>query len=141
MCVWGGVLIYQEVCNVIVHPNYCHKLTHFHHPDTHTHTPQNSWGITTRTIGVMVMVHGDDQGIVVPPRVARYQVVLMATGIAKKDEATVKALKDGVQKIQTELEAAGVRCHVDERENCTLCFVPCEGLRWVGEWADRVAFK
>ena len=37
---------------------------------------QNSWGITTRTIGVMVMVHGDDKGVVAPPRVARYQVTL-----------------------------------------------------------------
>jgi len=35
---------------------------------------QNSWGITTRTIGVLVMVHGDDKGLVLPPRVAQYQV-------------------------------------------------------------------
>ena len=35
---------------------------------------QNSWGITTRTIGVMVMVHGDDRGLVLPPRVANVQV-------------------------------------------------------------------
>jgi prolyl-tRNA synthetase len=36
---------------------------------------QNSWGITTRTIGVMVMVHGDNKGLVLPPRVAHIQVV------------------------------------------------------------------
>ena len=35
---------------------------------------QNSWGITTRTIGVMCMVHGDNQGLVLPPRVACVQV-------------------------------------------------------------------
>lgn len=35
---------------------------------------QNSWGLTTRTIGVMVMVHGDDTGLILPPRVANYQV-------------------------------------------------------------------
>ena len=35
---------------------------------------QNSWGITTRTIGVMIMVHGDNQGLVLPPRVASIQV-------------------------------------------------------------------
>ena len=35
---------------------------------------QNSWGITTRTIGVLVMVHGDDKGLVLPPRVANIQV-------------------------------------------------------------------
>ena len=35
---------------------------------------QNSWGITTRTIGVLVMVHGDDKGLVLPPNVAEVQV-------------------------------------------------------------------
>merc|ERR1711934_472480 len=38
---------------------------------------QNSWGITTRTIGVMVMVHGDDKGLVLPPRVASVQIVVI----------------------------------------------------------------
>lgn len=35
---------------------------------------QNSWGITTRTIGVLTMVHGDNKGLVLPPRVACLQV-------------------------------------------------------------------
>ncbi len=35
---------------------------------------QNSWGITTRTIGVMAMIHGDNKGLVLPPRIAKYQV-------------------------------------------------------------------
>ena len=35
---------------------------------------QNSWGLSTRTIGVMVMVHGDNKGLVLPPRVACIQV-------------------------------------------------------------------
>ena len=35
---------------------------------------QNSWGFTTRSIGVMVMVHGDDKGLVLPPKVACLQV-------------------------------------------------------------------
>ena len=35
---------------------------------------QNSWGLTTRTIGVMTLVHGDDNGLVLPPRVAHVQV-------------------------------------------------------------------
>lgn len=37
---------------------------------------QNSWGITTRTIGVMTMIHGDNKGLVLPPRVAKYQVCI-----------------------------------------------------------------
>jgi len=80
---------------------------------------QNSWGLTTRTIGVMVMVHGDDKGVVAPPRVARHQVVLMATGIAGKTEEEIEALKSSVDKFAAELKAAGVRCHVDHRYNYT----------------------
>jgi len=38
---------------------------------------QNSWGLSTRTIGVLVMVHGDDKGLVLPPRVAPVQVVIV----------------------------------------------------------------
>ena len=42
----------------------------FEDPDTaeRVHVYQNSWGITTRTIGVMVLVHGDNKGLVLPPR-------------------------------------------------------------------------
>lgn len=36
---------------------------------------QNSWGLSTRTIGAMVMIHSDDKGLVLPPRVAQIQVI------------------------------------------------------------------
>ena len=39
------------------------------------HVVQNSWGITTRTIGVMIMVHADDKGLVLPPNIAKHQVI------------------------------------------------------------------
>ncbi|KAF9239288.1 hypothetical protein BU15DRAFT_88076 [Melanogaster broomeanus] len=45
---------------------------------------QNSWGLSTRTIGVMVMVHGDNQGLVLPPRVALVQVVVVPCGITAR---------------------------------------------------------
>lgn len=50
----------------------------FEDPETQAteYAYQNSWGITTRTIGVMVMVHGDNKGLVLPPRVACKQVGL-----------------------------------------------------------------
>jgi prolyl-tRNA synthetase len=41
---------------------------------TKQHAFQNSWGLTTRTLGVMIMTHGDDKGLVLPPRVAPKQV-------------------------------------------------------------------
>ncbi|XP_018370970.1 PREDICTED: bifunctional glutamate/proline--tRNA ligase [Trachymyrmex cornetzi] len=43
---------------------------------------QNSWGLTTRTIGVMIMVHGDDRGLVLPPNVAPIQIIVIPCGIA-----------------------------------------------------------
>ena len=48
----------------------------FEDPDTQEkkYVYQNSWAITTRSIGVMVMVHGDDKGLVLPPGVAQIQV-------------------------------------------------------------------
>jgi bifunctional glutamyl/prolyl-tRNA synthetase len=48
----------------------------FENPETgeKQHVFQNSWGLTTRTIGVLVMVHGDNNGLVLPPRVACLQV-------------------------------------------------------------------
>ena len=42
----------------------------------HMFVYQNSWGLTTRTIGVMVMVHGDNKGLVLPPKIAEIQVLL-----------------------------------------------------------------
>ncbi len=48
----------------------------FEHPETgeKQYVYQNSWGITTRTIGVLTMVHGDNQGLVLPPQAASIQV-------------------------------------------------------------------
>lgn len=45
---------------------------------------QNSWGITTRTIGVLIMVHGDDKGLVLPPKVASVQVRTRGRGREKQ---------------------------------------------------------
>ena len=55
----------------------------FENPETGAkeYVYQNSWGITTRTIGVMVMVHSDNNGLVLPPRVASIQVVIVPCGL------------------------------------------------------------
>lgn len=60
--------------------NFSHMFdVHFEHRDTHERlfAHQISYGMTTRTIGVMVMVHGDNRGLVLPPRVATIQVNLI----------------------------------------------------------------
>jgi prolyl-tRNA synthetase len=46
----------------------------------HIYVWQNSWGLTTRSIGVMILTHGDNRGLVIPPRVAEKQVVVIPVG-------------------------------------------------------------
>jgi len=76
---------------------------------------QNSWGLTTRSIGVMIMVHGDNKGLVLPPRVAPVQVVIVNIP-KKKSMAEVNAKCNEL--LQTLLNA-GIRAEVDLRDNYT----------------------
>lgn len=81
---------------------------------------QNSWGITTRTIGVMTMVHGDDKGLVLPPRVASLQVVVVPCGLpATATQEQIDAVMHKVQSVAADLKAAGVRVRADVRDNYT----------------------
>ena len=76
------------------------------------HVWQTSWGMTTRLIGGVIMVHGDDSGLILPPRVAPYQVVIVP--IPRGDwRATVLPR---VQEIAAALKQAGVRVVLDDRE-------------------------
>ncbi|MGX1675806.1 proline--tRNA ligase [Streptomyces sp. NPDC055400] len=69
---------------------------------------QTSWGSTTRMIGALVMMHGDDNGLRIPPRLAPTQVVVLAI---KGDDAVLAK----VHEIGDALTAAGIRVHVDDR--------------------------
>ena len=74
---------------------------------------QNSWGLTTRTIGVMVMVHSDDDGLVLPPRVAPIQAIVVPIMYnAQREELLAQTAA-----IVAELAAAGIRCESDTRSN------------------------
>jgi prolyl-tRNA synthetase len=73
---------------------------------------QTSWGLTTRTIGVMVMVHGDDTGLVLPPRIAPLQVVIVP--IVSKN-LTHEVADPYCLEILTALQAVGVRAKYDDR--------------------------
>lgn len=85
-----------------------------------TYVWQNSWGLSTRTIGVMVMTHGDNQGLVLPPRVVNIQVVIVPCGItAKTTEDERRAINDACADLAADLKKAGVRARADLREGYT----------------------
>lgn len=78
---------------------------------------QNSWGLSTRVIGVMVMVHGDNKGLVLPPGAAQFQVVIVPCGItAKTTDEQRKKLLDAVYDLEKGLKDAGIRARADTRE-------------------------
>ena len=74
---------------------------------------QTSWGVSWRLIGAMIMIHGDDKGLVLPPKVAPTQVVIVP--IYKNDEDKNSVLPK-VEEIRNELESKDIRVHVDDRE-------------------------
>jgi len=73
---------------------------------------QTSWGLSTRIIGGIIMTHGDESGLILPPRVAPYQVVVVP--IYRKDEERA-AVAAAIEKLLVELPPE-VRAHVDWRE-------------------------
>ncbi|XP_070694452.1 bifunctional glutamate/proline--tRNA ligase isoform X2 [Pempheris klunzingeri] len=79
---------------------------------------QNSWGLTTRTIGVLTMVHGDNMGLVLPPRVACLQVVIIPCGITVSlPEQEKEAVLTQCSKYLSRLVDAGIRVKTDVRDN------------------------
>jgi prolyl-tRNA synthetase len=74
-----------------------------------------SWGLSTRMIGAIVMTHGDDSGLILPPRLAPYQLVIVPIYRRNDDEVRSMVLKE-VEHIADGLDEAGVRVHVDMRE-------------------------
>ena len=73
-----------------------------------------SWGVSTRLIGGLIMTHGDDAGLVLPPKLAPYQVVI--TPIWKSDDQRALMLEKADQ-VAGALRADGVRVHIDQRDN------------------------
>lgn len=78
---------------------------------------QNSWGLSTRVIGVMVMVHSDNKGLVLPPRVAETQVVIVPCGLTVNTSDEVRqAILAGCEEIEAKLKAVDVRAYADLRD-------------------------
>jgi prolyl-tRNA synthetase len=73
-----------------------------------------SWGLSTRFIGAIIMVHGDDKGLILPPRLAPYQLVVVP--IFRNDEQKSKVM-EAIEVIEAQL--ADFRYHIDWREGMT----------------------
>src|SRR6185503_18634169 len=72
-----------------------------------------SWGVSTRLVGALVMTHGDDAGIITPPRLAQYQAVIVPIYKSDEERTTVLGAADQVFR---ELKTGGIRVHLDARE-------------------------
>ena len=77
------------------------------------HCWTTSWGLSTRFVGAIIMVHGDDQGLILPPRLAPYQIVIVPIFKTDEEKSTVF---ENAQRLRKELVDAGVRVKMDERE-------------------------
>lgn len=73
-----------------------------------------SWGVSTRLIGALIMAHGDDQGMVMPPKIAPFQVVIVPIYKGEESKAPIDAKAN---EIMTSLKAKGIRVKYDNNDN------------------------
>lgn len=76
------------------------------------HVHQTSWGVSTRLVGGLIMVHGDDRGLKIPPQIAPIQVVIVPIAPKKARETVL----DKAYELKAMLNDAGIRVHLDARE-------------------------
>ena len=75
------------------------------------HVYQTSWGVSTRMVGGVIMSHGDDKGLKIPPHLAPLQVVILPIG---KKEEQLKAVNAVAENVREALEESGIRCKIDD---------------------------
>ncbi|HRQ50785.1 MAG TPA: His/Gly/Thr/Pro-type tRNA ligase C-terminal domain-containing protein, partial [Agriterribacter sp.] len=73
-----------------------------------------SWGVSTRLIGALVMAHGDDDGLTIPPKIAPFQVVIVPIHKGEEQKAVIDAK---VKTLVQELKLAGIRVKYDDNDN------------------------
>ena len=79
------------------------------------HVWTTSWGVSTRLIGGLIMTHGDDRGLVLPPKVAPYQVVIVPIPKGNWQETVLPKCRE----VADALRAAGIRVFLDDRDAYT----------------------
>lgn len=77
---------------------------------------QTSWGVSWRLIGGMIMIHGDDKGLVLPPKLAPIQVVIIPIYYSKEEKDSVM---QKARQIKDDLSKIDLRVHLDDREQLT----------------------
>ncbi len=81
--------------------------------EKHKFPYQTSWGVTTRLIGALIMVHGDQRGLVLPPRVAPIQTIIIPVAMHKD------GVLDKAKELENRLVEAGIRTKTDTTDNST----------------------
>lgn len=76
----------------------------------------SSWGVSTRLVGALIMTHGDDNGLVIPPKLAPIQVIIVPIFKNKEQQQVIAQL---AEKLQNELRQHNIRVKFDNRENQT----------------------
>jgi len=84
--------------------------------NTETFAWQTSWGVSWRLIGGMIMTHGDDKGLVLPPKVAPIQVVIIPIYYTDNDKDSVM---QKAHELEDDLSTINLRVHLDDREQLT----------------------
>ena len=88
------------------------EIKYLNKENKHQYVHTTSWGTSTRLIGSVIMVHGDEQGLVLPPRIAPTQVVLIPVGPWKKNPSIMEKLDE----IYTALKNKGIRVRLDDSD-------------------------
>jgi prolyl-tRNA synthetase len=89
------------------------KFNDVNNEQAYAHT--TSWGLSTRFIGAIIMSHGDEAGLIMPPKLAPIQVVLVPMGRSNDEEGRARVL-DEIGRLEQQLVRAGLRVKVDRRE-------------------------
>jgi prolyl-tRNA synthetase len=87
-------------------------IKYLNRENTHQYVHTTSWGVSTRLIGALIMVHGDDRGLALPPKVAPTQVIMIPIGPPKSREQVTARIDE----LFVELKQAGIRVRVDDRD-------------------------
>lgn len=90
------------------------EIQYLDHENTLQYVNTTSWGLSTRFVGAIIMVHGDDKGLIMPPRLAPFQAVVVP--IYKNDQEK-SVVMERVQAVQQSL--GGLRLRLDQREEVT----------------------